>query len=560
MLTKLYIENFKKLDRAEMDLDSTVVLVGPGNSGKTSALQAITLWELGLRRWAAKDKISKAKERVAATISRKDILAVPTASVLQLWHGQHARKAKEERNRTENILIKIAVEGNTCGRSWKLGLEFDYANSESIYCRLIKDPEMRGRPEVPEEALSEVLRYLPTASGLALEEDRLARGSMQRLIGEGRAAQLVRNLCLLVSEENPGKWPEVYRIAREYFGIRLDRPEYHPANGQISLSYRDTRGSRLDLSNAGRGFQQILLLFSYVYANPCSVLLLDEPDAHLETVRQRELFHLLQQTTHQEGTQLILATHSEALLSAAAGKARIIGFLEKPQPIRDTLQFIKSLGSIGYDQYLQARQKRWVLYIQEGTDLRVLQAFARVLHHPVEPFLENVFCKTVGQEPSEARDHFFGLQEDVRDLKGIALFGNRVEKALPNHSSLVELVWQRYGVENYLPLPAVLYRYMEKEPVNLFTKARQDSLRRMVETCMPPIALKNPNDDWWVHTRIADDFLNKVLAECSLQPETFSGDKYYQLALLSMPEEISPEVPEKLDAIYAVAVSAGHSK
>ncbi len=81
MLTKLTIKNFKKLDSVELELDRSVVFVGPNNSGKTSALQAISLWELGLRKWAEQ----RNKPAVMTTINRYDIYAAPVPSVRQLW-------------------------------------------------------------------------------------------------------------------------------------------------------------------------------------------------------------------------------------------------------------------------------------------------------------------------------------------------------------------------------------------------------------------------------------------------------------------------------------------
>ena len=41
MLTKLTIKNFKRFDQAEIELGKSVVLIGPNNSGKTTALQAL---------------------------------------------------------------------------------------------------------------------------------------------------------------------------------------------------------------------------------------------------------------------------------------------------------------------------------------------------------------------------------------------------------------------------------------------------------------------------------------------------------------------------------------
>ncbi|MCY4505712.1 MAG: AAA family ATPase [Acidobacteria bacterium] len=54
MLTRLVIRNFKRFGEVEIDLGSPVVFIGPNNSGKTSAMQALALWDVGLKRWNEK--------------------------------------------------------------------------------------------------------------------------------------------------------------------------------------------------------------------------------------------------------------------------------------------------------------------------------------------------------------------------------------------------------------------------------------------------------------------------------------------------------------------------
>ncbi|MFZ2422845.1 MAG: AAA family ATPase, partial [Anaerolineae bacterium] len=54
MLTNIHIRNFKKLDDVSFELGKSVVLIGPNNSGKTTALQALALLDIGLRRWNEK--------------------------------------------------------------------------------------------------------------------------------------------------------------------------------------------------------------------------------------------------------------------------------------------------------------------------------------------------------------------------------------------------------------------------------------------------------------------------------------------------------------------------
>ena len=51
MLTRLRIKNFKRFPNADIELGQAVVFIGQNNSGKTTALQAMALWDVGLRKW-----------------------------------------------------------------------------------------------------------------------------------------------------------------------------------------------------------------------------------------------------------------------------------------------------------------------------------------------------------------------------------------------------------------------------------------------------------------------------------------------------------------------------
>lgn len=108
MFTKLTITNFKKLVRAEVPLAEAVVFIGPNNSGKTTALQALTLWDLGLRKWADKRKESRAKERTGVTINRRDLISIPIPSSRLLWRDLHVRDVKQVggKPKTNNIKFK----------------------------------------------------------------------------------------------------------------------------------------------------------------------------------------------------------------------------------------------------------------------------------------------------------------------------------------------------------------------------------------------------------------------------------------------------------------------
>jgi len=79
MLTKLTIRNFKRFEEVEIELGQAVVFVGPNNSGKTTALQALALWNVGIRRWNEKRKGKPSPEkRSGVTINRRDLISIPT--------------------------------------------------------------------------------------------------------------------------------------------------------------------------------------------------------------------------------------------------------------------------------------------------------------------------------------------------------------------------------------------------------------------------------------------------------------------------------------------------
>ena len=54
MLTKLTVRNFKRFGELVVELGNPVAFIGPNNSGKTSAMQALALWDIGLKRWNEK--------------------------------------------------------------------------------------------------------------------------------------------------------------------------------------------------------------------------------------------------------------------------------------------------------------------------------------------------------------------------------------------------------------------------------------------------------------------------------------------------------------------------
>ena len=574
MLTKLTVRNFKRFGEAEVELGDPVVFIGPNNSGKTSAMQAFALWDIGVKRWDEKRAGKSAPEkRPGVTVNRRDLYAIPHPNARHLWHDLHVRDIRrvDGRTRTNNVRIDVIVEGVDEDTPWKCGLEFDYANEESFYCRPLRLDEGKHpeRMPVPNQASSARIAFLPPMSGLAANETRLDQGAMNVRVGEGRTAEILRNLCFSVVNDNSEGWEALVARINKLFGVMLDKPRYVRERGEITMEYRE-RGIALDLSSSGRGLQQTLLILAYMYANPGVAILLDEPDAHLEILRQRQIYHLLTKVASDTGSQIIAASHSEVLLNEAAERDMVVAFVGKPHRIGGgPSQVRKALAEIGFDQYYQAEQTGWVLYLEGSTDLAILQAFARRLgKNDAASALNQPFVRYVGNQPSAAAHHFHGLREALPDLKGVALF-DRLNRGVPNNDpSLEYLVWKRREIENYFCTKRTLEAYARASgetpgPGPLFASTEADKRLTAMDEAIDKVGaalyIIDNKSPWDNDVKASDDFLTPLFREYFEKigiPNLMDKKNFYELADYVPEEEIDSEVGKKLDAIARVAESA----
>ncbi len=570
MFVKLTLENFKQFHRAEVELGQNVVLVGPNNSGKTTVLQALALWQLGARRWLEKrgDK-NVPEKRSGVTINRKDLIAIPVPRARLLWRDLHVRESSRVggRAQTKNIRFVLTVEGVTEGSEWACSLEFDYANEESFYCRPA-ETQAGHRAAVSRFAAQSRVAFLPPMSGLAAVETRLPEGRIDVLIGEGRTAEVLRNLCWQVFTDDADAWRSIVEQLRGLFGVTLLDPIYNDLRGEVSLAYRDRSGIELDLSSSGRGLQQTLLVLTYLQVNKGAVLLLDEPDAHLEFLRQRQIYQLLTDAARKHGSQIIAASHSEVLLNEAADRDVVVAFVGKPHRIDDRGQQVRKwLKEIGFEAQIQAEQTGWVLYLEGSTDLAILRAFADALDHPARQALESPFVHYVVNQLSRAREHFYGVREAKNDLLGVAILDRDDRSPQDTDPNFTAIRWQRCEIENYLCQPAALEAYAvslsQEGELPLFAhndaERARAAMRRAIEARVPPAALDDPEDRFWHETKVSEQLLDLVFEAFfkSLElPNLMRKRDYHELARFVPKVSIDREVVDVLDAIANVAENA----
>jgi ABC-type multidrug transport system ATPase subunit len=567
MITSVRISNFKLFEDVELELGERVVFVGPNNSGKTSALQAIALWALGAQRWTVRHGFEEvASRRAGVTINRRDLLSVPVPRTSLLWKDLHVRDVSRANGsqQTSNVLITIDVKGQDSEGQWRASIDFDLANNESIYCRSSLGTNGMRLP-VPEKALTRI-GYLPPMSGLAANETELTEGAVAVRIGEGRTAEVLRNLCYKAHQDRPDQWKHIKERMKDLFGIVLHDPEPIPSRGEIEMQFELPSRVVLDVSSSGRGQQQTLLLLAYMAAHPGAVLLLDEPDAHLEVLRQRQIYDVISRQAEETRSQVIMASHSEILLQEAVSRDSVVAFVGKPHTVQDRgAQVTKALLEIGYDQYLQAEERRWVLYLEGSSDFAMLKALAeKVQNQDAIQALDMPLVHYVGNQRAKAESHFYGLREAVPGLRGICILDHDASVG-SDHQALFVHRWQRREIENYVCQNNTLIAWArgmavqsdpDKELEGLISTKWEEAMVGAITEIEQAFSSLGRPSPWSAETKASTEFLEPLFQNfyrrLGLQ-NTMAKAGYYELVPFIPLDEIDDEVKEVLRRVGEVA-------
>lgn len=497
LLHYIEIENFKRFgDKQRIELDHPSVLIGPNNCGKTSAIQALALWSQAVRTWYDMRKDSSAKERTATSLNRLNIVAVPVTRTRFFWHNTRVRKG----NQDIWMVLNVGVEYQ--GQVRSLPMRFRSYGDEVVYCT--PDASVIGDLDFIAHAASVRVELLYSMSGLDIEEPILQPGRVDVLLGQGRTAEVLRNLCLAVAKSSTEDWQRITQLIRRLFNVELGQPE-ETQRGTISLSYKQPGVKEsLDISSAGRGMLQMLLIFAYLYSHKRSVLLVDEPDAHLEILRQKQVYVLLRDIASENGSQVVMVTHSEVILDEALDNNLTLLLEGKADDLARKQDIRNSLKHFGADHYIKARERGYVLYVEGSTDVDMLRGLAEKLQHPVADvwderinsfYVQNNYpLQDVNAELERVeggfgltpREHFNGLRNLLPDLKGLAILDNDGQNRQDRDEGGLQIrYWRRYEAENYFITPELLrdYAYHQFPANDLF--AQQNRLEvdeSLVET------------------------------------------------------------------------------
>lgn len=585
------LENFKRFgERQRIELDHPAVLIGPNNCGKTSAIQALALWSQAVRTWYDARRHSAAKERTATPLNRLNIVSVPVQRTRFFWHNTHVRKGSKD----IPLIITVGVEYQ--GKIQPLTMRFRNQGDELVYCA--PDPEVAGDLPFIAHAAELRVELLYPMSGLDTEEPILQPGRLDVLLGQGRTADVLRNLCLSVSRESDDDWNHIVKLLKRLFHVELGKPE-ETTRGSITLAYRQTNVKEaLDISSAGRGMLQMLLVFAYLYSHKRSVLLVDEPDAHLEILRQKQVYVLLRDIASKNGSQVVLVTHSEQILDEALDRNLTLLLDGRADDLAGKQQIRNSLKHFGAEHYVRARERGYVLYVEGGTDVDMLRALAERLNHRAAEIWDeriNTFYVQNNYPIQDAdaeldrveggfgvtpRDHFNGLRGLVPELVGLAILDNDGQNRQDrDDGSLKVRYWRRYETENYFITPDLLKNFArDRYPADdLFARDAYTAIDAALAEVVTKLVFDGIVSDytewskssvstarlvWEAKTErrklssLAEEFFRVLSAKMSSPMLLKKGEFHRLVAEADLTTGAASEVREKLDELARLFLSA----
>lgn len=500
MLHSVTLTRFKRFNQTTFELLPSGIsfLAGGNNSGKSTLLQAIAVWEFCrsiLENERGHGSLLAGYGGQGLGLSSDEFSPISVASLKHLWTNLTTQNVGQD-GYSLAIECKWRDAANT-EKSLKLALAL--AN-DRLFVKQISSNLVEG------DVLPTVA-YLPPFAGIDSRENRMSAADRRRMVGRGLAGGIIRNLILDMQTVNEKKrvalkegrtkiknsdlatlrkedpWEILQATMARIFGLQLI---VEPFNDLFHTSIKvecvkgkleGTKFARManykprDLMAEGSGFLQWVSVYVLALSPTVRVLLLDEPDAHLHPSLQSQLVEALEDIVRTSGKQVLMATHSTEILrwadptSVMEFKGNGAKYLKEAN---QKISLFLGLGSSYAPKLDPLRNCRRLLIVENNSDARMLETLARRagLQWP-----QNIVVWPWTGSSKERKNLFLQLQAEVPGLKAISIrdrddqsidsvdVGNLRDKNVNSpHADMLLRVWRRRHIENYLLSPAAVAR------------------------------------------------------------------------------------------------------
>ena len=546
MIKKIRIRGFKKFAEQEFEIPRHLVVVGPNNSGKTSLLQAVGAWMEAAFQWGqgnsdfARDGEG---DYLASNITVDSFGSVPLADFDHLW---------SDKKTDDPIVVWLETS------RWKIGFEFLHKEKELVAVRPVRDVKKAHLEELLKDGLDDLPRrankswrpvYIPPVSGVGAAENLIQPdAAILGYLARADAGKVLRNLLWRVREN--GNWDALNNVIKSFFGYKM--ATFSGSGPFLSAPYWHSSEEAIpyDLSSAGSGFQQVLLIYAAIFGQPSALYLIDEPDAHLHISLQNMLFRDLLKRAQQDEFQVIVATHSERLIREA--EESDLRLLDAHGRLQEVPNKKRVLASLELDQLeiVEALRERRLLYLEGPTDIQLLRSWAGILEHRCLPFFERTTPVETARRGGKhfAMAHFYAMQTLIPQMQGVQLLDGDKSKPEDTASSrkplLETLFWERKEIQSYLLHPDSVMCYLQSRT----SGDKVAKAQRYMKDNLRPKFFEAPDGELpFLGDFAIKEFFSKLFQEAGLP---LPSDKDYLCMAEQMKvSEIHPEVCEKLNQI-----------
>ena len=471
MITKLTLRNFKSVDEQVYDFTRFDLLVGRNNSGKSTVLQAMAIWQFCVDEFHR----SKRTGTTGIQVVLPNFTALPVPEFILLWKDRTDRAYPLDtgtgKKKQEFILIEILLEWqDSAGDSGSFGVELRYHSPQTMYA--IPSGGWAQFRECEKTGNLPRIAYVPPFSGLEPTEKFLDISPMRQQVGKGQPGSVLRNLLLRVSTPSPrdngdripkrgpspADWQELASIVERWFSVKISQPRYESTK-DVYITVEYWQGGRdYDIISGGSGFHQTLTLLAFLFGYRPTTILLDEPDAHLHVNLQREILDYFKRKSQELGTQFLIATHAEEF-ARGVDTSQIVSLLNRvPTRVDSTPAVLQAMADVSNEEVTLLMGSPYMLYVEGESDERILRAWAGACM--AQEAIDKVCFKTMGgggkkNMKERADQHFAALQQIVPGVVRLMLFDfDEADEAFhPKAGNPVLAEWRRRNIENYLLVP-----------------------------------------------------------------------------------------------------------
>lgn len=328
-LTKLKIQNFKRVQSVEIDLADVNILVGKNGSGKSSIIQAIHLACCVMR------QVERVEKGKTSTVGIDDLDYLPSNNYKLLGHK--------------------AEWGNKAGTSSSdVTLMFEREQAvftASCEMRSARNAGISITGSVPNE-LNEILRkkrkffsaYIPGISGIPNKEEKRSQKVVLKACSYGDSNVILRNALLLLKQLDAQNITRIETWISE-IAEPMKIAVAHADDKDLAISCDITVGfDTRPVELIGTGYLQLIQIFSYVLLFEPGILLIDEPDIHLHPTVQEKLIKVLAKVARERNLRILLTTHSPFVVRGAPPDTNVYWVNEGKIESKDRRQVELALG------------------------------------------------------------------------------------------------------------------------------------------------------------------------------------------------------------------------